>query len=360
MLERLNQIILNRKYPPAYKRVSQARDITDLQNSAVRYMPNISEPLVLISQIQRSGGTLLSQLLDAHPQIWGHPGELHIGWPKKWNWPPLSHTEPPLKIFNLLYEGSPQKYLREGYEKSGAGREGAEGESFPMFFLSELQRTIFLRKFAEIRPQTNRAVLDLYFSTYFGAWLDYHNRYGDKKVVAAFVARLSHDTENIRKYFAVYPEGKLISILRDPYSWYASARKHGAEYENVENAMQLWMQSTQAAITNFKEFGPERVTVLRFDDLLQQTKPTMEYLSTWLGLEYDVILETPTFNGQPIKADSSYKVSQFGVISTPLKRREEIRKTHEGQYIESVASALYEEALQLVVALNDQDPDREG
>ena len=44
---------------------------------------------MLISQVQRSGGTLLSQLFDGHPEVHAHPHELYIGKPKKWDWPPL-------------------------------------------------------------------------------------------------------------------------------------------------------------------------------------------------------------------------------------------------------------------------------
>ena len=39
----------------------------------------VREPLVLICQAQRSGGTLLARLFDAHPQCHAHPHELHIG-----------------------------------------------------------------------------------------------------------------------------------------------------------------------------------------------------------------------------------------------------------------------------------------
>ena len=44
----------------------------------------VNQPLLLISQVQRSGGTLLSQLFDGHPQVHAHPHELKIGYPEKW------------------------------------------------------------------------------------------------------------------------------------------------------------------------------------------------------------------------------------------------------------------------------------
>ena len=45
----------------------------------------VNEPVAWISQIQRSGGSLLSQLFDGHPQLHAHPHEIKIGYPKKHN-----------------------------------------------------------------------------------------------------------------------------------------------------------------------------------------------------------------------------------------------------------------------------------
>ena len=42
----------------------------------------IKNNLIIISQVQRSGGTLLSQLFDSHPQIHSYPSELKLTKPK--------------------------------------------------------------------------------------------------------------------------------------------------------------------------------------------------------------------------------------------------------------------------------------
>jgi hypothetical protein len=44
-------------------------------------------PLLLISQLPRSGGSLFSQLLDGHPQLLVYPHEMRIGYPGKDTWP---------------------------------------------------------------------------------------------------------------------------------------------------------------------------------------------------------------------------------------------------------------------------------
>ena len=76
----------------------------------------VDQPLVLISQIQRSGGTLLSQLFDHHPQLHAHPHELHTGHPNKEAWPALDMKRPG-DWFPTLYERPAKRSFNEGYRK---------------------------------------------------------------------------------------------------------------------------------------------------------------------------------------------------------------------------------------------------
>jgi hypothetical protein len=72
-------------------------DLTDYRaivRARLAHVVPVAEPLVLISQIQRSGGTLLLQLLDGHRECHVDPYELKIGHPKKHNWPPLDLGRP--------------------------------------------------------------------------------------------------------------------------------------------------------------------------------------------------------------------------------------------------------------------------
>jgi hypothetical protein len=99
----------------------------------------VTSPLVLISQIQRSGGSLLSQLFDGHPEIHPHPHELMIGYKKKHVWPRIDLKENPERWFRVLFENMVIKHTIEGYKK---GKE--DKESFPFIFNPYLQKKIFL------------------------------------------------------------------------------------------------------------------------------------------------------------------------------------------------------------------------
>ena len=65
--------------PPApWERLGELEDYEALCRVRLEHLIEVREPLVLISQVQRAGGTLLSQLFDGHPECHADPFELKI------------------------------------------------------------------------------------------------------------------------------------------------------------------------------------------------------------------------------------------------------------------------------------------
>ena len=59
------------------------RELAGVVNGRRAHLVGVDQPLVLVSQIPRSGGTLLMRLLDGHPQCHTVPHEYGIRWPKE-------------------------------------------------------------------------------------------------------------------------------------------------------------------------------------------------------------------------------------------------------------------------------------
>jgi len=200
-----------------------------------------------------------------------------------------------------------------------------------------------------------RDVFDCYMTSYFNAWLDNRNLYeGDKRWVTAFAARLSHHPESVEGLFDTYPDGRLISIVRDPRSWYLSARgyrdidpseRRERDYGTIEAATALWVESSKAMLAARELYG-DRFRAVVFEDLLTEPEATMRSLAAYLGIDYDPILIRPTFNGLPIKADSSFAVTGHGVSSEPLTRWRSRLQPEEIAYIEEHALPLYERVVE--------------
>jgi len=313
----------------------------------VEHVVPVREPLVLVSQIQRSGGTLLSQLFDGHPECHSHPYELKIGYPRKYNWPPLDLTRPEA-WFETLFEKRSITHFLGSYHKSAKRRN--DHDVFPFLFLSRLQKAIFDACVAARPPEREREVLDCYFTSYFNAWLDNQSLYsGPKRVVTGFVPRLAMELGNVERFFAAYPEGTLISIVRDPRAWYVSAAKHFPKhYSDVEVALGLWRRSTEAAVEARERFG-ERVVLLTYEQLVLETEAAMRELAGRVGISMLPLLLQPTFNGRPIRANSSEAVGRYGVLQERVGAYRDSLAAETVERIEELTGDLYDRAAAMTV-----------
>ena len=318
-----------------------------LRSQRAAHVVPVREPLVLISQIQRSGGTLLSQLFDGHPECHAHPGELHLGHAHKLIWPRLDLGAGPERWFDALYEQKVGRYLRKGYSKASRRLErGVDYDVLPFLFAPALQRELFLA--AAAGAGSEREVFDAYFTSFFNAWLDDHNLYtGPKRIVSGFAAGLAARAEDVDAFFSVYPDGWLVSIVRDPRGWYGSARAYKDSYAQLDSALASWRASTEAAIAA-KEARPERVAILSYEDLVREPERVMRGLAERLGLTWSPVLLTPTFNGRSIRADSSEPVTSYGILPGRADAYRESLGDELAARIEAEAGDLHARALELV------------
>ena len=188
----------------AWEDLGQLEEYEQLSRCRLEHVVPVHEPLVLISQVQRSGGTLLSRLFDGHPQCHAHPYELKVGRGKEHRWPKLDLARPE-SWFGALYEKEAARHLVAGYSKPGL--RATDLDVYPFSFLPRLQKRLFDACVAERGVQSERDVLDCYFTAYFNAWLDNQNLHtGAKLMVTGFMPR-TLDPGSVDRFFAAYPDG---------------------------------------------------------------------------------------------------------------------------------------------------------
>ncbi len=318
----------------------------------LRFPVEISQPLVLISQIQRCGGTLVSQLLDGHPQLHAHPGELHIGRPNKYFWPNLDLAQPVEALFEALFERPTVENAERGYQKQSAAEAAFDPDYrervLPFIFDLGLQRQLFLQ-FAASRPfQSQRDALDAYATSYFNSWLDYQGLYRSPRSVrywSCFAARLLSKPGNVAAFFADYPDGKVITVLREPVSWYASARRHSHEYADPAAAAELWYESYSRLRDDLEEHEG-RYLMLGFEETVEDTEAAMRRVAAFLGIKYRKSMLVPTFNGLPIRSDSSFG-ARIGVDSSARDRSHDVSEEARN-YIQKRAGDLHKSLVKVV------------
>jgi hypothetical protein len=306
-----------------------------LLSARTEHVVEVREPLVLISQVHRSGGTLLNRLFDGHPECHANPRELWIG---KRRWPPIAST-PPERWFETLFEPRSLNDLRNGFHNVRS-----DPDVFPFLFPVRLQRELFDRCVAASSPTSDRDVLDCYFTSYFNAWLDNHNLYPQpKKAVTGFVPLFAMKPESVGRYFSAYPDGTLISVVRDPLGWFNSARKLKGRYREVDRAIRIWRKSATAALDARERFG-DRVLILTYENLVLDTEATMTTISGRLGLTMHHSLLQPTFNGFPIRANSSVGPGRYGILRERPQAFRDSLDPETIASIEELAGDLYERA----------------
>ena len=346
------KVSLRRCFKIRYRTLKRDREfrknsahLKSLSRSYLEHVSPINSPLVLISQVQRSGGSLLSQLFDGHPEVHAHPHELKIGNPKKYIWPQIDLRDSPERWFEILFEDIVVRHLRHGYKKM----EKYE-DTFLFIFLPSLQKEIFFKYFDSVKANTLRDVFDAYMTSYFGAWVNNQNVIGQKKMITAFTPRLAHFQENMKSYFSIYPDGKLISIIRDPRNWFPSAVRHNLDkYGDIRQALNQWNESAQSMLWNKERYG-DRVCIINFDDLVKRTEAVMRYLAEFLNIQFDDILLTPTFNKIPIKPNTSFNLEDPGIIVSVLDRYKTL-KQEELEIVEEMTGKLYETVLGVVTSI---------
>jgi Sulfotransferase family len=329
---------------------SASGELTDGLEAALRKRSEsvieVDEPLALISQVQRSGGTLLGRLFDGHPECHAHPHELMIGDVKAHAWPELDLAGDPDEWFEGLQEETLAKLFASGKRviplKTTDGKRG----TYPFILPPRFQRQIFMEEIARRRPiESEREILNAYMTSLFNAWLDYQNLTGwEKKWVVAFSPRRAWGA-GLTKFFELYPDGRLISILRDPLSWYASEQARIADPVTVSRVAG-WQKSAQQ-MRRAAETHRNRVFIVRFDELVLDTWGTMSRLADFLDIDFDPILVTPTFNRYPAGANSSYSVKKTGVVPDPVERYKQVLPPDQQKLIRDECWELYQEVLKL-------------
>jgi hypothetical protein len=327
-------------------------NLDDLSGLLSECLIPIRAPLVLISQVQRSGGTLLSQLFDAHSAIAAYPHELRLGYADADRW---QRPVPGLGCdanFHMLFDLQSPRYAPRGL----AGGEGTTVRH-PFLLISRVQFELFRSLFETRPPTSEREVFDHFFTAFFNAWLNYQGDLEKKRWITAFAPRLAHEEANLAAFFECYPDGLLVQIIRDPETWYPSARNHRASAwadSSSQHIVDKWIASARSVLRNKKRYGA-RVIVLRFEDLVGRTEQTMRRLSDELGVGFEPVLLQPSFNGRLMRANSSFAVQGPGVINAPLERAASLT-VDEREMIRARCLAIYQQVAADALALPVRTP----
>ena len=335
-------------YPIRQRRCAKIIERGDLVNGRL--------PVIYISQVWRSGGTMLSQFFDSVPGILAFPKELKFGVGKnellcldEWCQRPAPEVRQAFMGVNGVFTDA----ARGTYDKSS-------GTVLPFRFDIELFIYLFDRVWKDRPPQAGRDIADVFFTAFFSAWLDRRISAQTSRYISGFASFVAFQPGNVRRFFGYYPDGYLIQILREPVSWYRSVkakpRKRSAQTSgfwidsrSLSFAIETYRQQAATLQANLQKY-PRRCILLDYDHLAAEPGLHMNELCKQFGLEYSDMATKATFNGLPVQPNTSFRDGQSS--------RESILSASEIAVLEREVMPIYEEVRRLTAVRRQAAADR--
>ncbi|CAB1056250.1 hypothetical protein D1BOALGB6SA_986 [Olavius sp. associated proteobacterium Delta 1] len=285
-----------------------------LFQTCLKHVSPITTPQVWISQFAHSGGSLLNRLFDGHPAIFAFPDELLNGAPAEIPWAEIDPNDDPQRWIEIFIDFLNPRHIPPRF-KPATNHKGA----LPFVFLPLLQKQIFLKYLNTIKPLKPRDVFDGYVTACFGAWLNYQNHSRLKNFVTVSAPGVATLKEKTAGFFSIYPDGRLICLIANPQTWYRSALQAQPEkYADVNWSVMRWQENLRSVLW-IKDRFADRTCLISAEELVNKPEPVMRHLAGFLGLPYDSILLIPTFNGDPISIDTSFKMATVDSIKRQSK-----------------------------------------
>ncbi len=274
----------------------------------------VKENIVWICQLPRTGGTLLLRLLDSHPQVHCYPAVFGFNTEGK-IWPDeKAIKESATALEDIFSYMNMEKFHGIGIKKQSSNM---PQQRYPIYFDGQWYREMFFEFLEGDRP---RDYFNAFFTALFNAWRNNQNLYGKKKVITGQMTLREPALygENFRNFKAVYPEGKMVFMVRRPDDWLASALKLEKSTPFSKDPFEV-MAYYKTLVRQAVEMASNgELIVFQFEDLLQKPETVMRWVAQKIGLAWNELLLSPTFNGAAFFQNSSFEVDRKAEIDPSI------------------------------------------
>ncbi|MBA3857065.1 MAG: sulfotransferase family protein [Cyanobacteria bacterium PR.3.49] len=263
--------------------------------------------LLMLSAMYENGGNTTHRFLDGHPQLFVYPYESQPGtkyvndhftsmFPVKYRWPVFSLEATPAEDYKAIIDEECK--VRALTPKVSKFRH-------MNFDFSDQDRQ---QKYVEHVLKTGRSrannVAAFYQST-FEAWKDY-KRTGKEVFHVGYSPIIVVDADKI---LTDMPNAHVLHVVRNPWSAYADTKKRPVPL-SLHHYMLAWCLNQYHALM-FKEKFPDRLHIVRAEDVMADPKKTLGAVLEKMGLETSDTLKTPTWNGEQLE-----EIFPWGTIRT--------------------------------------------
>ena len=269
---------------------------------------------LLLSAMYENGGNTTHRLFDGHPQMFVYPFESQLGtklvsdmltsvFPVKYRWPVFDLASAPAQDYHAIID--------EECKVRARTPQVSKFRDTPFDFSDDARKAFYIEQIeASGRSRANN--MAAFFRSTFDAWKDYR-RTGEQTLYVGYSPIVVVDAQKILDDL---PGAHVLHVVRNPWSAYADTKKRPVPL-SLSSYLLGWTLNQYHALL-YQTLYPQRVHVLRLEDILGDPRTVLGELCGKLGLEAADSLGTPSFNGATLE-----QVYPWGTIraATPEANR---------------------------------------
>lgn len=293
---------------------------------------NFSTSPIFICGPMKSGTSLLTQLLDNHPDLLVMPGDSHyIHHSGKWDRGQFDEISA-FWLKRLINPTGKKPFWFIGPDRS-------QLETFLLYlqyFLSNTSRDIFLCVIMAVDAANAKT------ST------PHPKRY--------WVEKTPHNELDARELKSRFPNAKFLHILRDPLENIASLKRM-SEIRNQNTTSfeyaRLIRKLFRAAEQNQVTFGRETYFTLKYEDLVADPERVLDAICGFLDISFHETLLEPTENGRPGISNSMFPENMVTGRVLDLSKQQRYKELLNKSELKDIVTIVYQDAMRAGYQWND-------
>jgi hypothetical protein len=253
--------------------------------------------LLMLSAMYENGGNTTHRFLDGHPQLFVYPFESQLGtrlvidqlsatFPIKYRWPVFALDATAYNDYKAIIDEEVKVRARTPQVSKFC---------HIAFDFSDDERCRLYQEYVNQEGRSRPNNVAAFFRATFKAWKDYR-RTDEEKIYVGYSPIVIVDADKILTDF---PLAHVLHVVRNPWSAYADTKKRPVPL-SLEAYMLGWTLNQYYALF-FKEKYPERIHIIRIEDIMTDPFTTLGKLCDKLGLEQTKSLKRPTWNGTDLE-----------------------------------------------------------
>jgi hypothetical protein len=261
----------------------------------------------MVSAMYENGGNVTHRCLDGHPELFVYPFESQLGtrlvndhltslFPVKYRWPVFALDARPEEDYAAIIDEECKVRAKTPQVSKFRHRP---------FDFTDTERAAMYVRYVQALGRSRAHNVEAFFRATFDAWKDYR-RTTREAVYVGYSPIVAVDAEAI---LADLPGARIVHVVRNPWSAYADTKKRPVPL-SLDVYMLAWTVSQYHALLA-RERHPDRVDIVRFEDVAADPRAALGGLCERIGVERAASLAHPSWNGERLD-----EVYPWGTIRT--------------------------------------------